>query len=164
MDELQYESSKEGMSYAKIRIEELKNDQASLSDLGQRISAVWEWVLPSPGTANPSWKELKGTVEAFDGQTLTLNDGISNWQLQVNTSKFDTLIFEVGNELLVRMSLEDGIYTVEESTLIKASEKVSQKNFPWNLVGLLTFLSGWLGYETFKKFREKQSGISLQVT
>ena len=151
MDEISYESSEEGESYSQITVEETATESASIAELGQSKFDIWEWTIPSPGEPNPIWKQIKGDVESFDGSLLTLFDGTSNWTFKANQAQTDELLFKIGNTVLVQASMENGLYKIMTSELIKGAEASQKTSIPWGLIATVITIAGWLGYEAYKK-------------
>lgn len=155
VSEISYEKAVEGESYSKIEIEEMENMQASTSGLGARIFNTWQWVAPSPGVSNPKWQQFTGEVLNFDGSTLSIFDGISNWEFLVTEGMTNNLVFQTGNIILVQAAIKDGVYNLMNSELIEAVSAKARKDFPWGALasGLLAVM--WLGYEIHKKRQSK---------
>lgn len=157
IDEVSYETSTEGQSYAEISVEEMQSEQAGLEELGTKIYKLWAWVEPSPGLSNPSWKQFKGTVQNFDGTYVTLFDGFSNWDFEVSSDAINELVFGVGNKVLVQAELFDGVYKINHSELIEQGAQNTTKSFAWEYVilGLAAAIYG--GYELYKKYCKAKS-------
>lgn len=156
IDEVSYDTSEEGESYAEISVEENSSETASLTEFGTKIFKIWTWTTPTPGEKNPSWKQFKGKVVNFDGSLLTLFDGITNWDLKVGADTLNELLFKKDNQVLVRAALIDGIYEVNYSELVNQAE--IQSNWllnRWDLILLVTLSISWLIYEIYKKYRIK---------
>ncbi|MBU0981579.1 lamin tail domain-containing protein [Patescibacteria group bacterium] len=154
MDQISYESTEEGMSYSLIEIEEMNSEQAGLSELGARIFSTWEWVLPTPGENNPTWKQFKGTVVDFDGLYVTLYDGISNWTLQTAEENTDELFFQPGNKVLARVSIQNDIYRIQYSELLESFVSKTSHKIPYNWILIGCFASTYFGYEMYKKYKK----------
>lgn len=150
VDEINYETSTEGESYAKIEIEEIENLQASVESLSTRILKIWTWTNPSPGAINPKWKQFKGEVTEFNEELVTIFDGLSNWSFKTQNQKTEEIIFGIGNTVLIRAVMESNIYMITYSELIE-SAAINTKNFPWELILTLTALSVYGGVWLYKK-------------
>lgn len=157
IDEVSYESSTEGESYAEISVEEMASEQASLESLGTKVFKLWAWVEPSPGLSNPSWKQFKGTVQSFEGNYVTLYDGFSNWDFEVTNDAINELVFNIGNKVLVRAELLDNIYKINHSELLEQAAQNTTKSFAWEylLLGLAAAIYG--SYEIYKKYHKVKS-------
>jgi hypothetical protein len=157
MDEISYEKSHEGQSYAKIKLEESQDLVASTSFSTNSSTKIWEWGTPSPGLLNPIWKQYLGTVKAFNGTSLTLFNGVETLDFSLqNTSQLDSLLYKEGNTLLVKASLAEGLLSLQNVELIEqAKERATNSSFPWETLSLVLFLLGWTTYELYKKRQEK---------
>ncbi|QQR55277.1 lamin tail domain-containing protein [Candidatus Peregrinibacteria bacterium] len=152
MSEVSFDSSQEDESYSEIQIEEVSSTQASVSGLGNPVLTVWQWVTPSPGSQNPVWKQIKGSVTEFDEGLLTLFDGISSWTFKTANAATDELLYEPGNVLLVQASLKDELYEVMHAELVQSATSTDKGgSFPWSTVLSITGLSAWGGYELYKR-------------
>lgn len=152
MSEVSFESSEEDESYAEIQIEEVESLQAALSGLGNPAHTIWQWVTPSPGSQNPIWKQIKGTVSEFNEDLLTLFDGVSSWTFKVSPQSTDELLYQTGNTLLVQATLKNDLYEVMHAELLEAAQtQGSSTSFPWSIALSLTGLSGWGIYEIYKR-------------
>jgi len=151
MSDITYDASQEDKSYAEIEVDQTSSTQASSSGLGNSSTSTWQWVSPSPGAKNPIWKQIKGTVSDWDGQWLTLFDGLSNWTFQADNSDANRLLFQNGNSVLVEASMSNGIYQIMHSQLLASSASGATRTFPWEwlLSGLAA--TSWIGYELYKK-------------
>jgi hypothetical protein len=153
VSEVTYDSSEEDESYAEIEVETVSSTQASTSGLGNPSFSTWQWVSPSPGVLNPTWKQIKGIVAEWDGQWLTMNDGLSNWTFEADNSDSNGLLFQTGNTILVEAAMTNGIYQIMHSELVQ-SHANSSSSLPWSwLLSGLTALS-WIGYELYKKHKK----------
>ncbi len=153
VSEVSYDSSEEDESYAEIEVETVSSTQASTSGLGNPSFSTWQWVSPSPGVKNPIWKQIKGIVSEWDGQWLTMNDGLSNWTFEADNSDSNGLLFQTGNTILVEAAMSNGIYQIMHSELVQ-SRANSSSSLPWSwLLSGLTALS-WIGYELYKKHKK----------
>jgi hypothetical protein len=151
VSEVSYDSSEEDESYAEIEVETSSSTQASTSGLGNPSFSTWQWVDPSPGVKNPTWKQIKGIVAEWDGQWLTMNDGLSNWTFEATNSDENTLLFKTGNTVLVQAAMVSGIYQIMHSELVESGTSSSANRFPWSwILSGLAALS-WIGYEIYKK-------------
>lgn len=158
MSEVTYESSEENQSYSEIQVEEVQSVQASASGLANRVFTTWQWVTPSPGAMNPVWKQIKGEVLEWDGALLTLFDGVSTWTFKVSDEKTtDTLLYKVGNMLLVQAESQDGMYEIKFSELLENVNEAAKSSFPWSWIvsGLLGV--GWASYEVYKRRKIKNN-------
>jgi len=157
MSEISYESSEEDQSYAEIQIEEVQSLQASASGLGNAIFSTWQWVTPSPGALNPVWKQIKGEVLEFDGSLLTLFDGVSTWTFKTGSQEsVDTLLYQVGNTLLVQAASENGLFEIMHSELVESPTLASKKAFPWGILGTVILAGSWGFYEIYKRRKSWQ--------
>lgn len=154
--EVKYETSEEDQSYSEIQVEEVQSEQASTSSLTNRVFTVWQWVTPSPGVQNPVWKQIKGEVLEWDGSLLTLFDGIATWTFKVPEEKVtDSLLYEVGNSLLVQAEAQNGVYDVKYSELLESVNEAAQASFPWSWILSGFVVAAWGGYEVWKKRKAK---------
>lgn len=153
VDEVEYEQSVEGQSYAEIQIENSNNLQASLHSLGKRIHASWEWVQPSPGNPNPLWKSYTGTVLSFQENTLELDNGIEVLNFQSLENKLGELIFKPGNTVMIQASIKDGIANIVSGELISQSIPEQEKSRPWGLYGSLFLGLIYCSYEWQKSHK-----------
>lgn len=151
IDEVEYENAQEGKSYAEIEVKTLKNEQASLAQLGQRLQKSWQWIQPTPGELNPSWTQLSGIVESFDGELLTLD----HWTLKVEEGQFDDLLFQVGNQVLINAKEIDDWYQVINAELLQTAPQKSKKQLPWAWIASAGLAAMWCGYEALKKRKSK---------
>lgn len=151
VSEVNYESTVEDQSYSEIEVESVSSTQASTSGLGNPSFSTWQWVDPSPGVLNPTWKQIKGVVSEWDGQWLTMNDGLSNWTFESDNSDENGLLFQNGNTILVEAAMTNGIYQIMHSELVQSRSQSASGSFPWSwlLSGLAAL--GWIGYELHKK-------------
>jgi hypothetical protein len=157
IDEVSYESSTEGESYAEISVEEMLSEQASLETLGTKVFKLWAWVEPSPGLSNPSWKQFKGTVQSYEGNYVTIFDGFSNWDFEVATDSLNELVFSVGNKVLVRAELLDKVYKINHSELLEQGAQKTTKSFPWEYLLLALAAAIYGSYEIYKKYYKLKS-------
>lgn len=150
MDEIEYESTQEGQSYSKIEIEEVQNLQASANSLGFRSRIVWEWTEPSPGKANPSWKEYLGVVQSYDKGMLTLL--IQNSELIFDTleNDFGELLFQPGNTVMIQASMGEFVHQVIRAELVEQVSTATSREFPWSWIIISILASGVLAYEWYK--------------
>ncbi|MFT7183790.1 MAG: hypothetical protein ACI9QC_000113 [Oceanicoccus sp.] len=155
MDEIEYESTEEGKSYSKIEVEEVQNLQASNSALGFRTKTLWEWTEPSPGEANPIWKEFVGVVQNFDGDLLTLIHQNSEMIFEALDSNFGELVFQPGNTVMIQASLNQII----RAELLEQVIPNQSKKTPWSWIVILILASGIAAYEWYKY--KKQNHIML---
>ncbi len=165
LSEVSFESSEEDQSYSEIHIEEVSSVQASVSGLGNPVLTLWQWVTPSPGLQNPIWKQIKGSVTEFDGQMLTLFDGISSWTFKTAEVSTDELLYKTGNTLLVQATLKDQLYEIMHAELIEnAATSAKSSSFPWGTSLSLTGLTGWGAYELYKRRKTilNFSGLALK--
>lgn len=151
ISEVNYDSTVEDQSYSEIEVESVSSTQASTSGLGNPSFSTWQWVDPSPGVKNPIWKQIKGVVSEWDGQWLTMNDGLSNWTFESDNSDENGLLFQNGNTILVEAAMTNGIYQIMHSELVQSRSQSGAGSFPWSwlLSGLAAL--GWIGYELHKK-------------
>gem|GEM_PF-712503 len=155
VDEISYESSEEGMSYAEIEVEEMENAQASASGLGKRVFSTWHWTSPSPGVSNPTWQQFKGQVVNFENSALTLFDGISNWEFAVTANDLNDLVFQMGNTVLVQATLNGDSYKIMSSELIESAAKNAPTNLPLGAIASGILALTWISYEIYKKRKSK---------
>jgi hypothetical protein len=151
IDEVSYETSEEGRSYAEIEVEEMASTLASTSGLGTKVFQTWQWSLPSPGEENPRWKQFKGEVLSFEEGLLSLFDGINTWDFKTDSTAVDNLVFQVGNSILVRASIAEGFYQIMQSELLKSAKSEESKSLPWGFIGTAILATGWIAYEGYKK-------------
>ncbi len=151
IDEVEYDQSTEGESFAKILIEEIESEQASLETLGRKTFSTWKWVSPSPGELNPKWLQVIGEVTAFENQSLDIFDGLSTWTFQVSSANLNSLLFQTGNRVLVQASSLGDNYLLMNSELLQSSEPVTKKKFPWSFVLSFIAILSWISYEIIKK-------------
>lgn len=154
MSEVHYDSSEEGMSYSEIQIEEVTSEQAGLENLGAKMSAVWAWVTPSPGESNPAWKQFKGEVTEYDGETFTLFDGYTPWTLKAEGASSDELFYQKGNILLVHAALQSGMYHVTMSELIQSAKTDETFQPPWGVILMAITSISYLIFLGFKKYKK----------
>lgn len=154
LSEVSFDSSEEDQAYAQIQVEEVESTQASTLALGNPIHTLWQWVTPTPGEQNPIWKQIKGTVSEYDGSLLTLFDGISSWTFTVTQDSTSTLLYTVGNVLLVQASLQNELYQVMHAELLESAEVKEKNKFPWTLILSILGLSTWGAYEAWKHRRK----------
>lgn len=154
LSEVSFDSSEEDQAYAQIQVEEVESTQASTLALGNPIQTLWQWVTPTPGEQNPIWKQIKGTVSEYDGSLLTLFDGISSWTFTVTQNSSSSLLYTVGNVLLVQASLQNELYQVMHAELVESAEVKGKTDFPWSLILSILALSTWGAYETWKHRRK----------
>lgn len=155
VDEVSYENSVEGESYAEIEIEEMESTVASTSGLGSRIFETWQWSAPSPGEKNPKWKQFKGKVTNFQDGILSLFDGASTWEFKADSSSLDTFLFQTGNLVLVQAMLDGEFLTIKHSELLENAPTETRRNMPWGLIGTGLLTVAWIGYEIYKKHHKK---------
>lgn len=151
MNSVTYDNAEEEQSYAEIEIDEASSQQASTSGLANPSFSTWQWVDPSPGEKNPVWKQIKGIVSEWDGQWLTMNDGVSNWTFEADNSDENSLLFQTGNSVLIEAAMVSGVYQVMHSELVASAASSGGSSFLWEW--LLTGLAAltWIGYELYKK-------------
>lgn len=157
MDSINYESSVEGQSYSKIKVEEMQSEQASLSSLSQKISEIWTWTEPSPGEKNPIWMQFKGEVTDYSTGAVTIFDGISKWTFKTQNQKLDPLVFAIGNEILVRAVQAGEIYEVTYSELLESAAKPGKNYLAWEISAAILASTCWLVVEYRKR---KQMSLS----
>lgn len=155
VDEVSYEQSVEGQSYAEIDVEDEENLQASLQPMGKAFTSTWEWVKPSPGEPNPSWKVFSGAVVNFEDNLLTLNNGIENLNFDVLYADLGGLIFKPGNTVKLYTFLEEGRYIVANSELLKQASMSEEKAFPWGLIGSIILGLVYVIYEWKKSTKNR---------
>ncbi|MFA5855596.1 MAG: lamin tail domain-containing protein [Candidatus Gracilibacteria bacterium] len=158
MSEVSYDESVEGESYSEITVEDTASEQASLNGLGNQIFSIWKWTIPTPGETNPIWKQIKGEVADFDGQLLTLFDGISNWTFKTASAQTDNLLYSVGNTILVQAAMKNGIYEIMSGELVSANasqNKSGGSGTPWSLILSSLALTTWISYEVYKRRKER---------
>jgi len=154
MDEIYFETSIEGESYSKIQLEKTTSLSASLFGSGAQKQSFWEWSKPSPGSPNPKWFQLDGTVEAFTDGLLTFNNGIESYQIQSNLEAVDALLLKVGNRLSLKVSKENGSYFLMGADLLEQALSQPKNSFPWLPITASTLVGIWAlqqGYEQWKK-------------
>ncbi|MEK7146000.1 MAG: lamin tail domain-containing protein, partial [Patescibacteria group bacterium] len=154
MSEVHYDSSEEGMSYSEIQIEEMTNTQAGLENLGVKISAVWAWVTPTPGENNPAWKQFKGEVTDYDGESFTLFDGYTPWTLKAEGASSDDLFYQKGNILLVHAAMQNGMYHATMTELIESAKMDEKFQPPWGIILMASFSLFYLFFLAFKKYKK----------
>ena len=159
MDEISYEQSVEGKSYAKINIEQIVSLQVSNSVVGNRIIETWQWVSPTPGEINPIWKQFTGEITNIEGGIITLFDGINHWELITNENELNTLIYKLGNRVLIQALAEETPYTIMNSELLLSKPVENTKEWPWSSIITGALVSSWIGYEAYKK-HNKTSAFS----
>lgn len=152
VDSIQYESSIEGESYSKIEVTEMQSSQASLSSLAQKVSEIWTWTEPSPGEKNPIWMQFKGEVTDYDESDVTIFDGISKWTFKTQNQKLDSLVFGIGNQILIRAIQAGGIYEITYSELLESSAKSTKNYLPWLEISALILGAVYLIY----RYKEKK--------
>lgn len=151
IDEVSYEQSTEGESFAEILIEEVESLQASLNPLGKKTFSTWKWVSPTPGELNPKWLQVIGEVSAFENQSLDIYDGLSTWTFQVQSDNLNSLLFQTGNRVLVQASSLGDNYLLMNSELLQSVEPVTKKKIPWSFILSFTAILAWISYEFIKK-------------
>lgn len=151
IDEVSYEQSTEGESFAEILIEEVESLQASLNPLGKKTFSTWKWVSPTPGELNPRWMQVIGEVSAFENQSLDIYDGLSTWTFQVQSDNLNSLLFQTGNRVLVQASSLGDNYLLMNSELLQSVEPVTKKKIPWSFILSFTAILAWISYELIKK-------------
>ena len=158
VDEIHYESSIEDQSYSKIDIEETSSTQASSTELGARILSTWQWVAPSPGVVNPKWKQFKGSISSIEDGLITLYDGISNWSLKTEDSQLDSVLYQIGNQILVQAVQDGEFYKITHSELVQSVTAAEPKTTqPWGwIAGGLAGLA-WMSFEFYKKHKNRSS-------
>ncbi len=155
IDEISYESTQEGQSYAKIELEEAKNLQASTNFMGLRSKTIWEWTDPSPGTANPKWKEFIGTVKSFEEGRLTILQGEREISFEVNNNEFGNLFFQSGNTLLLQAKINNSnTYTLIRAEILEQVQSASS-SFPWSWLLIFILGSGTMIYE-WRKYQQNK--------
>jgi hypothetical protein len=154
VSEVNYDSTIEDQSYSEIEVESVSSTQASTSGLGNPSFSTWQWVDPSPGVLNPTWKQIKGVVSEWDGQWLTMNDGLSNWTFESDNSDENGLLFQNGNTILIEAAMTNGVYQIMHSELVQSRSQSGTGSFPWSwlLSGLVAL--GWIAYELHKKHKK----------
>lgn len=166
IDEITFEKSIEGKSYAKVVVESVQSTQASTSGLGNPSNSTWQWLDPSPGVNNPVLKELIGTVEHFEGSILDLNDGVSTWRISTGGNSTQNLAFQEGNQLKVTLlPTEDGNHELLNFELLEAksaSAIKTQKKTPWTLIFCGIFGLIYLGIQEYKKMPKKHLNPILE--
>lgn len=151
VDEIYYEDSIEGQSYAKVEVEEMESVMASSSGLGTKTFTTWLWSAPSPGEENPSLLQFKGEVLSFESNVLSLFDGTSTWELEAPPAQSNALIFQVGNSVLIQAMETGEIFKIISSELLESALPEAQKSIPWGLIGSALLAASWLSYEIHKK-------------
>ncbi len=151
VDEIYYETSVEGQSYAQIEVEEMESVTASTSGLGTKTFITWLWSAPSPGEENPSLLQFKGKVLSFEENVLSLFDGTSTWEFATQPKQSNALTFQTGNSVLIQaMQIED-MFQIISSELLESALPEAKKSIPWGLIGSALLAASWLGFEIYKK-------------
>ncbi len=163
VDEVSYEDSVEGQSYAEIEVEEMASDLASTSDMGTRIFSTWKWSSPSPGEHNPRWQQFKGEVLSFENGMLSLFNGISTWNFNVDNNFIDDFLFQAGNSVLIQAAMDGDIFQVMHSELLESADPADNRNLPFGLIGTALLAAGWISYELYKKRKENLTPTTLQA-
>ena len=162
VDEIEYEDSVEGESYAQIQVEEIESTVASTSaTIGNKVFSMWHWSQPSPGEENPHWLQFKGEITAFDGITMQLFDGLSTWDLQLpeedasNTNALDNLIFQPGNIVQIQAFAKNDLFEIQSSELIQNKATENTTKIPWGMLGSALLAAIWITYEILKHRKQK---------